>query len=421
MQIFDLRGDILSSEVVEKQTIDLFVVLERTRLIDETSASSVSGLDSAFIMDTVLTLESIFRQYELQIHEKLEKKFDEFSKSQLYMEMMCVHRLDYSELVRELISFQLVLRNVVKTGILPWTGGFGSTLIHYGPYLNFSKDCNMVDDVLASSSTKQSTAAAMSFIYDADPLFLRKDRNDDTNIKDLLRVEAGVQEDSDVANDSLLSLEEVVVLTSPVLLARILTLLLSNSSLTLLSTSSKFARSLIRTLKTLLDPFHLFHRAFYSSSSSSASSSVSSLGYMVIDSNGYEVSLHTVEDLLVDFEDKKRAALSEIAGQSVMSSSVSSAKVTLNAYSDFKNFESNNTTPAASRFLEPTSILTCLYTPHYSGRGPLIDHTFVIDIDRCQILSNPIGQEAMRLTEASVSSIVWEIRGKNRMHMTYYV
>ena len=75
----------MPSEVVEKQTIDLFVVLERTRLIDETSASSVSGLDPAFIMDTVLTLESIFRQYELQIHEKLEKKFNEFSKSQLYI------------------------------------------------------------------------------------------------------------------------------------------------------------------------------------------------------------------------------------------------------------------------------------------------------------------------------------------------
>ena len=399
MQIRDLREDIISFETVDKQTLDLLVVLERTKLIDETSVSCVSGLDPAFIMDTVMTLESIFRRYEVQIHEKLEMKFDEFSKSQLYMEMMCVHRLDYSELVRELISFQLVLRNVVKTGVLTWTGGFGSTLIHYGPYLRVKEGLSQANAEYPSCIAKTSTATAMSLTYDADPVFLRGGGEDFKMVKDLLQIDINDQEDISDENDDFLTLEEVVDLTSPVLLARILTLLLSNSSLTLLSTSTKVSKSLIKTLKKLIEPFKLFHRAFYSPSSSSTSSAVSSLGYTVVDSsNGCEVSLHMVEDLLVDFEDKKQAAIREAAGQSVVSSSVSSAKVSLNAYSDFKNFEASSTTPAASRFLEPTSLLTCLYTPHYSGRGPLIDHTFVIDIDRCQILSNPIGQEAILLT-----------------------
>ena len=392
-----MRGDILSFETVEKQTIDLFVVLERMKLVDETSASCVSGLDPAFIMDTVLMLESIFRQYEVQIHEKLEKKFNEFSKSRLYMEMMCVHRLDYSDLVRELISFQLVLRNVVKTGVLTWTGGFGSTLIHYSPFLDKSNKYGE-NPAHMSSAVKRSTAAAMSFLYDSDSVFLREGGEDFKVIKDLLQIDIGYQEDGGSEDDNLLTLEEVVDLTSPVLLARILTLLLSNSSLTLLSTSTRVSKSLINTLKKLIEPFKLFHRAFYSPASSAMSSANSSLGYTVVDSDGCEISLHTVEDLLVDFEDKKRAAISEAAGLSVVSSSALSAKVSLNAYSDFKKFETNITTPAASRYLEPTSLLTCLYTPHYSGRGPLIDHTFVIDIDRCQILSNPIGQEAILLT-----------------------
>merc|ERR1711871_165776 len=104
-------------------------------------------------------------------------------------------------------------------------------------------------------------------------------------VEDLLQIEINDQEVISDENDDLLTLEEVVDLTSPVLLARILTLLLSNSSLTLLSTSTRGSKSLINTLKKLIEPFKLFHRAFYSPASSAMSSANSSLGYTVVDSD----------------------------------------------------------------------------------------------------------------------------------------
>ena len=158
---------------------------------------------------------------------------------------------------------------------------------------------------------------------------------------------------------------------------------------------------------------------------------LSSLEYSVVDSEtGELVPLHSVEDLLIDFEDKKRVvsvrsfvcrdffsydysalryfitALSLFhslhqtlaAGGAQITAKISSptSSVDFSSFRDFENsVSSSEVPPAASQFLQPTALLTCLYTQHYSGRGPLIDHTFVIDMDRCQILSNPIGQEGI--------------------------
>jgi hypothetical protein len=61
-EIRALLGDMTApSWVTNKQTVDLLVLLERTDLVDETSFSSVIGLDPVFIHDVVLMLESIFR------------------------------------------------------------------------------------------------------------------------------------------------------------------------------------------------------------------------------------------------------------------------------------------------------------------------------------------------------------------------
>lgn len=370
-QIRHLAGDLSLTAAVDKQTIDLLVILEKTDFIDETSASCINNLDNVFVLDTVVTLESIFRQYESQIHAMLEKKFKEFSESKLYIDMLCLHRLKCSELVRELLSFQSVLKNVIKTGVLTWTGGFGSTLIHYGPFLSRKDSIGGL-----SAASYQSTASAVAALYGTSCI-------SSSDLRDS-------QSSRTCEQEPLLSLEETVDVASPILLARILTLLLSNNSLTLLSTSTKVLQSLVHTLKVLLGPFHLFHQSFYSPASATLSS-FSSLEYKVVAADGREALLHEVEDLLVDYEDRRRGNVEGGAESNNPSSP--------DMYSDFRKMgPDNGTTSAAARFLQPTALLTCLFTGHYSGRGPLIDHTFVIDIDRCQILSNPIGQEAILLT-----------------------
>jgi len=53
------------------------------------------------------------QRFQIEVHEKLEKKFTEFSESQLFLEMICNRRLEHSELVKELLSFQSVLSNVI--------------------------------------------------------------------------------------------------------------------------------------------------------------------------------------------------------------------------------------------------------------------------------------------------------------------
>lgn len=163
-----------------------------------------------------------------------------------------------------------------------------------------------------------------------------------------------------------------MTLVSPTLLARILMLLLSNSSLTLLSSSTTVLKNLANVLQVLLSPFQMYHMAVFT-----PESALSSPESFVVDINGKQYTLSELEAILTSFEERKKVA-----------SNVSSGKLQ----------QSEDGKPPISKFLQPTALLTCLYTPHYSARGPLIDNTFVIDVDRCQILSNPIGQEAILLT-----------------------
>jgi len=60
-QIKQLIGDVYQLSVIDKPTIDLLVLLERTEFVDELSASAVAALDQNFVLDTVQTLEALFR------------------------------------------------------------------------------------------------------------------------------------------------------------------------------------------------------------------------------------------------------------------------------------------------------------------------------------------------------------------------
>ena len=204
----------------------------------------------------------------------------------------------------------------------------------------------------------------------------------------------------------------IVKIISPTLLARILTLLISNSSVTLLSSSLQILNSIIPYLLLFLSPFKLHHKALYSSSSchnninistntNTGNAGSSSSDHILLDyTSQAEFSLHDIEALLQEFESIRRSSTAAGQGQNVYSprdSSPFSPKNKSNNTND-NEISNSNSNSSSSNFLRPTALLTCLYTPYYTGRGALIDHTFVIDIDRCQILSNPIGQEAILLT-----------------------
>jgi len=54
-----------------------------------------------------------FKGLEHNLLILLEEKYQEFTGSILYLEMLCVHKLNTSKLVTELISFQNVLNDVI--------------------------------------------------------------------------------------------------------------------------------------------------------------------------------------------------------------------------------------------------------------------------------------------------------------------